>query len=157
MASLIVLSQSYLLACVPFQDDEVKASGDGAEMTDGSDDDEYAQAPKKRSTAVKGSGSAAGLPNAAALLYGEEGQVNPHAARAEKKKLKKASAKTSGAVPSPAAAAAKGKGAQATELGEDSDFEFHQSSGDDKEEGSEEGSEEEGEGVEEGSADEMSD
>lgn len=118
------------------------------EAGDGMEDDESFYGLMQ---AAKRAKAGAAVPKAAAaLLYGEEGQFNPHAARAERKKAKKGGPEREVAVTAAAAAkAAKGKGKKQAEEEDDEDFEFEEGSGDD---GEEEGGEGEGE-----DGDEMSD
>ena len=86
------------------------------------DSDDYGAAPKKRARGAGAADAAAGAAAAraaaakAAALYGEEGQLNPHKARAEKRARKKAKKLAA------SAAAAGGDS--------DSDFDFDAANGD---------------------------
>ncbi|GLC37214.1 hypothetical protein PLESTB_000992100 [Pleodorina starrii] len=141
------------------EEDGEEEDKDGEAGPSGMEDDEgdllmAAAAALKRREAAKAAAAAGAGAAQNAALYGEDGQFNPHAARAQKKRLKKA--RLSGEeLPPPGAAAAK-KAAAPHPYGGDSDddgdFDFDAMNREEADAGGDESGEESEDG-EEGSED----
>ncbi|KAG2489950.1 hypothetical protein HYH03_011581 [Edaphochlamys debaryana] len=152
-----------LEALAAMEEDEEEEAGPTGMEDDEDDMLVAAAAALKRREAAKAAGAAGGAQNTA--LYNEEGQYNPHAARAERKKAKKARLSGEDVAPGPPGSKAKagsGSGSKhaydGSDSDEDGDFDFDKMN---EEEGlgaagSGSGSEEEGSGSEGGEGEEGS-